>query len=73
MDLDTKYKKLFIPQWFDKSHFESFLDKKLTDEQFRKLKYHLIDGSGDYLADSISDTVRIILHEIKGSYPDILD
>ncbi len=73
MDLNEKHKDLFIPQWFDKSHFESFLDTKLTDEQFSKLKYHLLDGSGDYLADSISETVSIILHEIKESFPEILD
>jgi hypothetical protein len=72
MDLNEKHKDLFIPQWFDKSHFESFLDTKLTDEQFSKLKYHLLDGSGDYLADSISETVSIILHEIKESFPEIL-
>ncbi len=76
MNLNEKHKKLFIPQWFDKSHLESFLNKNLTDKQFQILKNHLIDSSGSYLADLISEQVRILLsgsylNELKEIYPEI--
>ncbi len=70
-DFNKDYENIFIPQWFNKSHFESFLGQNLTDKQFQRLKDHLTDGSGDYLADSISEDVRILLNELKESYPEI--
>ena len=72
MDLNEEHKDLFIPQWFDKSHFESFLNIELTNEKFQKLKDQLIDGSGDYLADLISESVRIELNAIMTVCPEIL-
>lgn len=76
MNLNEKHKKLFIPQWFDKSHFEDFLNMNLTDKQFQILKNYLIDSSGCYLADLISREVRILLsgsylNELKEIYPEI--
>ena len=72
MDINEEHQDLYIPQWFDKSNFEDMLDKKLTDKQFQKIKEGLIDGSGDYLADKISDAVRcelLTLTNIAGKSP----
>jgi hypothetical protein len=70
-DLNDIHQSLFIPQWFNKGHFEDILDKKLTDTQFQRIKDHLIDGSGDYLAESISESIRIDLNEILINIPEI--
>ncbi|MHB8281282.1 MAG: hypothetical protein ACYDDE_00590 [bacterium] len=72
-DLNDIHESLFIPQWFDKSHFEDMLDKKLTDTQFQRIKDHLIDGSGDYLAESMSESVREELEEILINIPEIFE
>ena len=69
MDINEEYQNLYIPQWFEKEHFENILCIKLTDKQFQKIKEGLIDGSGDYLADKISDAVRCELLTLKQDRP----
>lgn len=71
VDLNDKHKDLFIPQWFDKINFEDMLDKKLTDEQFQKIKECLLGESGEYLADKISDEVRGELLYLKKDKPEL--
>ena len=69
MDLNDKHKDLFIPQWFEKEHFEAFLDSKLTDKQFQKIKECLLEEAGGYIADRISDEIREELSYLKKDRP----
>ena len=71
MDLNEENKSLYIPQWFEKEHFEGLLDIKLTDEQFQEIKEGLLDGAGEYLADKISDAIRNELLCLKQDRPEL--
>ena len=67
MDLNEEHQNLYIPQWFEKEHFEEFLGSKLSDKQFQKIKEYLIEGS--YIADKISNEVREELGYLKKDKP----
>ena len=71
MDLNDKHKDLFIPQWFEKEHFEKFLDIELTDKQFQEIKELLIEESGGSIADIISEDIREELSYLKKEHPEL--
>ncbi len=58
----NKLKDWYFPNWFNKEHFELFLDLPLSDEQFEKLKEELENSN---LMDEVSNLVREFLLDYK--------
>lgn len=58
------YPDMYFPNWFTKDHFELFLGKSLTDEEFYQLKESLESDSS--IADRISEIVREYLEDLEG-------
>jgi len=58
----NEIKSWYFPNWFNKEHFEHFLDRKLTDEEFNELKIEL---SRSNICDVISEEVKEFLHLVK--------
>lgn len=53
MNISTE--EYLVPNWFNKGHIESFMKRKLTDQQFKEiLEYY--DDSG--ICDHISQDIR---------------
>ena len=48
-----------FPNWFNKEHFEGFIDRKLTDDEFEVLKEEVTDS----LCNAISEDVAIFLQD----------
>ena len=69
MDLNEEHQNLYVPQWFEKEHFEGFLDLKLTDKQFQEIKEYLLEEAGEYIADRISDEIRGELAYLRKDKP----
>ena len=51
--LDTE--KVYVANWFNKEHFELFLNRKLTDKEFIDIKSDLDES---FLCDEVSELVR---------------
>ena len=49
----------YVPNWYNKGHFEDFMGRKLTTKQFRLLKHR----ASEDLMDHISNEVREYLVE----------
>lgn len=48
--------KTYIPNWFTKEHFEDFMGKKLTDEQYAEAVngLDLTDAISELVSDSLN-------------------
>jgi hypothetical protein len=67
--MKLRYERVcFVPNWFFKEHFEHFLERELSDDQYRYLckNLHLdLDDAVSYLMmDWLGDTADEILAEL---------
>ncbi|MHB8281293.1 MAG: hypothetical protein ACYDDE_00645 [bacterium] len=72
MDLNDKNKELYIPNWYEKSHFEDMLDIKLSNKAFQKIKEYLVDTAGDVIADDISELIKTELRYAIAENPNLV-
>ena len=65
----NKLKGWFFPNWYEKEHFEEFLDKEMTDEEFEKFKTYLVDETRihDEISTTMGEYVREFWEEFKKS------
>lgn len=60
-------KDWFFPNWFNKEHFEIFIGRRLSDNQFQRLKEYLLEYTDIW--DEISNVVSGYLNEsIRGGH-----
>ena len=59
------YHNLYIPQWFNKEHFEMFMKKKLTEKEFQNIKETILNEYD--VENDISVIIENILLGIKES------
>jgi hypothetical protein len=47
-----------FPNWYEKEHFETFMDRKLTDEQFETLKDYVSEDLMDHISNDVSEYLQ---------------
>ncbi len=52
----NNYPNIFFANWFEKEHFEWFLGKELTNDEFQEIKKQMEDDL--IIADKVSEIVQ---------------
>jgi len=61
--LEELSNKVFIPNWFFKSHIEELIGKKISNKKFKKFIEWTKESS---ICDKISELVRIWYNDFEG-------
>ncbi len=63
---DAATTKYFIPNWFTKQHFESFIGKQISDDDWHFFLINRWDALGNYISEVVEEFAIEIADEYFG-------